>query len=315
MPKCVRCGKKGIFLKVNYSGHCVNCENELAQQEKNRAQQEEKAYNLIHEANDLIRTIGDIHSPKDLERLITEYDKITDILQEVATIQKNTIFINKLDGDVQSIHDGFVKEKQWHIRDAIEGVYNEIIKNSKGVYKNYISETERWCHETIEVLYMNRTEFDEETNAYVDDVIRKLVFKFNISSSYTRETTQGIYNIAALEGHEFENWCADLLRGNGFTAVNVTKGSGDQGVDIIAEKDEIQYAIQCKRYSSDLGNTPIQEVYAGKTLYHCHVGVVMTNSHFTKSAKELAKATGVLLWDGDKIAKMQTAYLEKQRSR
>lgn len=306
MPKCVSCGRKGVFFKVNYNGYCVDCENE-------RARQEKKAHDLIDRANDMIRAIGNIHSPRDLERFITEYDKITNILQEVATIQKNTMFLNKLDENVQSIHDAFVKEKQWHTRDAIEGVYNEIIKNSKGVYKNYTSETERWCRETIEVLYRNRSVFDEETNAYVDDVIRKLAFKFDISSPHAKEITQEIYNVATLEGHEFENWCADLLRGNGFAAVDVTKGSGDQGVDIIAEKDEIQYAIQCKRYSSDLGNTPIQEVYAGKTLYHCHVGVVMTNSHFTKGARELAKATGVLLWDGDKMAKMQATYSEKQR--
>ncbi|MBR2181403.1 MAG: restriction endonuclease, partial [Oscillospiraceae bacterium] len=31
---------------------------------------------------------------------------------------------------------------------------------------------------------------------------------------------------------------------------------------------------------------------------------VMTNSTFTKGAIELAKATGVLLWDGNTIEKM-----------
>ena len=50
-------------------------------------------------------------------------------------------------------------------------------------------------------------------------------------------------------------------------------------------------------YSSPLGNTPIQEVIAGKIFYGCHVGVVMTNSTFTPGAKKLAEATGVLLWD------------------
>ena len=52
-------------------------------------------------------------------------------------------------------------------------------------------------------------------------------------------------------------------------------------------EDEIRYAIQCKRYSSVLGNTPVQEVCAGKALYNCQIGVVMTNSRFTQAAKEL----------------------------
>ena len=107
-----------------------------------------------------------------------------------------------------------------------------------------------------------------------------------------------------MEGLEFENWCALLLRQNGFQNVTVTKGSYDQGVDIHAQKDEIKYAIQCKCYSSALGNTPIQEVFTGKTIYRCHVGVVMTNSYFTENAKKAAEATGILLWDRDRLEKM-----------
>lgn len=107
-----------------------------------------------------------------------------------------------------------------------------------------------------------------------------------------------------MDGHAFEYWCADLLKMNGFTDVEVTKGSGDQGVDIIAVKDSIRYAIQCKCYSSNLGNGPVQEVNAGKSLYHCQIGAVMTNRFFTAGAKELANATGVLLWDRDKLQEM-----------
>lgn len=121
-------------------------------------------------------------------------------------------------------------------------------------------------------------------------------------------------NFDDLEGLEFENWCANLLRNNGFINVEVTRASGDQGVDILAEKGEIKYAIQCKCYSSDLGNSPIQEVHAGKSMYNCHVGAVMTNRHFTSGAKELAKATGVLLWDREKLLQMMTNCESSERN-
>ena len=111
-----------------------------------------------------------------------------------------------------------------------------------------------------------------------------------------------LYSIDCMEGHEFEYFCADLLRGNGFTDISVTQSSGDQGVDILATKDFIRYAIQCKNYSSHLGNAPIQEVNSGKTFYQCHVAAVITNSTFTVGAKDLAKATGVLLWDRSMLA-------------
>lgn len=107
-----------------------------------------------------------------------------------------------------------------------------------------------------------------------------------------------------MEGHDFEYFCAELLRKNGFSNVEVTQGSGDQGIDILATKDGIKYGIQCKCYSSDIGNKAVQEVFSGKTFYNCHVGVVLTNRYFTSSAKELAEKNGVLLWDRDKLNEM-----------
>ena len=53
-----------------------------------------------------------------------------------------------------------------------------------------------------------------------------------------------------MEGHEFEYWCAELLEDSGFEKVMVTPGSGDQGVDITAERDEVRFAFQCKCYQS-----------------------------------------------------------------
>lgn len=106
-----------------------------------------------------------------------------------------------------------------------------------------------------------------------------------------------------MDGHEFEHFCASILEKNGFESIDVTKGSGDQGIDIVAIKEDVKYGIQCKCHSSDIGNKAVQEAIAGKKFYDCHVGVVLTNQYFTKSAKELAKKTGILLWD--------RAYLEK----
>jgi len=113
-----------------------------------------------------------------------------------------------------------------------------------------------------------------------------------------------IFDIDNMEGHEFEYYCAELLENYGFGNVSVTPGSGDQGVDIVATKNGERYAIQCKRYSSPLGNKPVQEVYTGKVFYDCKHGIVITNSTFTPHAKELAKKTGVLLWDRNILQKM-----------
>lgn len=107
-----------------------------------------------------------------------------------------------------------------------------------------------------------------------------------------------------MEGHDFEYFCADLLRQKGFTEVEVTKGSGDYGVDILAEKDGVTYGIQCKCYTSPVGVKAIQEAYAGRDYYDRMVGAVMTNQYFTSPAVEAAKKLKILLCDGGYIESM-----------
>lgn len=138
----------------------------------------------------------------------------------------------------------------------------------------------------------------EEPKLDIDELIR------NEEQWRIQQYKSELDYIDHMEGHKFESWCADLLRRNGFTEVEITPGSGDQGVDILAKKDGLKYAVQCKCYSSDLSNKPIQEVYAGKTVYKCQVGAVMTNRYFTSGAKQVAESTGVLLWDRDKLIEM-----------
>ena len=60
-----------------------------------------------------------------------------------------------------------------------------------------------------------------------------------------------------MTGYDFEKYCARLLSLNGFTSVSVTKDSGDQGIDIIAFKENVKYGIQCKLYSSRVGNSAL----------------------------------------------------------
>ena len=80
-----------------------------------------------------------------------------------------------------------------------------------------------------------------------------------------------------MEGTEFEEYCAELLEAKGFENVEMTPASHDYGIDIIADKDGISYAIQCKCYSDPIGIKAIQEAYAGKDYYDSMVAVVMTN--------------------------------------
>ena len=100
-----------------------------------------------------------------------------------------------------------------------------------------------------------------------------------------------------LEGHEFEFFFADLLKAQGFIDVEVTRGSGDFGVDILAEKDGVTYAVQCKRHTAPVGVEAVLCTYGGLAYYERMVGVIMTNQYFTAPAVEAAKKLRILLWD------------------
>ena len=112
-----------------------------------------------------------------------------------------------------------------------------------------------------------------------------------------------------MEGHDFEYFCAELLQRRGFQEVKVTRGSGDYGVDILAEKEGVTYAIQCKCYSAPVGVKAVQEAYAGRDYYDRMEGAVLTNQYFTAPAAEAARKLKILLWDRGYLEEMMEEEL------
>lgn len=104
-------------------------------------------------------------------------------------------------------------------------------------------------------------------------------------------------DFSSMSGWDFERYCADCLLKKGFTKAEVTSGSGDHGVDIIAEQNGIRFGIQCKLYQGQIPNKAVQEAYTGASYYDCDVAVIMSNSELTKQAKDEAKKLRVKFWD------------------
>ena len=105
-----------------------------------------------------------------------------------------------------------------------------------------------------------------------------------------------IEDMDLMSGQEFEGAIADIFKKMGYK-VALTPITKDQGVDIIAERGEMRLGIQTKCYTGKVGNAAIQEIVAGKNYYKLNRCMVVTNSTFTTSAIELAKANNVILWD------------------
>lgn len=105
-------------------------------------------------------------------------------------------------------------------------------------------------------------------------------------------------DIDKMSGLEYEQHCADLLRKAGWD-VQVTKGSGDFGIDLIGEKTIGERArrvvFQCKRYSAPIGISAVQEVIAGKQYDSADTAIVVSNQRYTPAAESMAASSGVLL--------------------
>lgn len=100
-------------------------------------------------------------------------------------------------------------------------------------------------------------------------------------------------------GVNYENECLNILEEAGFN-VETTPSSGDQGADLICQKEGLQFVIQCKNMDR-VGNKAIQEVLASMKYYQADFAVVATPGEFTRAARELAGANQVILIKSEKL--------------
>ena len=137
---------------------------------------------------------------------------------------------------------------------------------------------------------------DDDFNFYYS--IKPIVFLLNyIEEKLEREASTQSGSIP-LDGIEFEHWTASELSRQGWQ-VQVSQASGDQGVDVMAKRDGCSVAVQCKRYSKPIGNKAVQEIFAAKQFSFADHACVIGTGGFTRSARELAGATEVLLIEAE----------------
>ncbi len=81
--------------------------------------------------------------------------------------------------------------------------------------------------------------------------------------------------------------------------------TGDQGADLIAEAHGRRIVIQCKFHARPIGNKAVQEAFAGLGFHGGDVAVVVSNASYTRSARQLAEANGVILVHHDQLPDLE----------
>ena len=93
-----------------------------------------------------------------------------------------------------------------------------------------------------------------------------------------------------LNGDEFERIIAKLYRKKGYH-VRKTPIGKDQGVDLIVRKGKLKIIIQAKNWQSKVSNTDILKTAGARQMQNATYALVITSSHFTKSATEAIRNT------------------------
>ncbi len=120
---------------------------------------------------------------------------------------------------------------------------------------------------------------------------------------------QKLYDILVnMDPYAFERLSQRLLRECGFTQVEVTKKSGDGGIDGTGKLKingifSFNIAFQCKRYQGSISAGSIRD-FRGSLTTDIEKGVFITTGTFSKAAKEEASNPGkqqIDLMDGEEF--------------
>ena len=195
----------------------------------------------------------------------------------------------------------FTETVQAHIEELSLKRKQLLYKDSYGIiqYDKWSNEKHYFFHKVA--FPGSECPWDCETVCTVPDysiIINKLVDNYeasNPSSDFDEEKVPD-------DPIDYEIYCKNLLEQNGWDA-RITKGSGDQGIDIIATRDGTKAVFQCKKYTSPVGNKAVQEIIAGRLFEKADIAVVISNASFTTSAQELANAANVLLLHHSELKK------------
>jgi restriction system protein len=158
---------------------------------------------------------------------------------------------------------------------------------------------------------VNSSDWSKEVQHFIDKVVRpdltadesQAIANAGISSVFQRLIedrvaaycdTRSVSHVIPVETSplDFEGMCAAVLRKNGWNA-STTKGSGDQGADVVADRAGKKLVVQCKLYSGTVGNKAVQEVLAAKHYYSADIAIVVCRTEYSNSAKQLANISGV----------------------
>jgi restriction system protein len=132
----------------------------------------------------------------------------------------------------------------------------------------------------------------------VDNIRIRNRFKSGEKWRSDREILAGLRKMAP---GEFEEYVAGLFSKLGYQT-EVTGGSGDGGIDVIARKDGVENYIQCKKYKNKVGPSMVRDFYGAMADHLAKgKGFLVTTGYFTPEDEMFVEDKPMELIDGNKL--------------
>jgi restriction system protein len=190
----------------------------------------------------------------------------------------------KIQAAVKRHRTALIRQRQMLVRTDAYG--NEVLENWNKEVARFV--------ETNIMPILTRTEFRVAQDATKLNALLERHLFTPIMLDMKEANTRLLAFDPAMPPLAFEAHCAMVLSVAGWQATT-TQATGDQGADVVAEKNGYRVVLQAKLLTDPIGNKAVQEAYAAKSHYSATAAAVVTNSGFTASARQLAHSTGVLL--------------------
>lgn len=107
--------------------------------------------------------------------------------------------------------------------------------------------------------------------------------------------------------YDFERWCAEAIDAQGWT-VTETPLTGDQGIDLLVERDSVVVAIQCKATARPAGTASVQQAIAGMHFSNADYSCTISLNGYTPGARALAKKSHTELIDAENIERFSQIF-------
>ena len=176
--------------------------------------------------------------------------------------------------------------RRWHINESIKKL--EAFPQRGKVYL-YIADSKKYEDECLRIRYINQAKIREQER------LKREEQKNEKQKQYTYWSS--------LDPYKFEIEIAALYQKLGYTA-EVTKGSGDGGIDIVLSKDGTNGIVQCKRYNSKVGPATIRDLYGTMQHGKWRFGYVVCPAGFSAKAFEFSKNKNIKLIGFKRIMEM-----------